>query len=108
MKQCPPSPHPPPPPLPAPPAPPFFSSSLLLRLMQINTKTGLGRARAKFAYKAMCSDELSFDRGTEIAILSTKDMDPGWWKGSLPTGQVFTSLVYFIIIDGINAQLLCA
>lgn len=49
---------------------------------------GIGRARSRFAYKAKSHDELSFERGVEICILSMEDQDPGWWKGSLPNGQV--------------------
>jgi hypothetical protein len=47
----------------------------------------IGRCRSRFAYVAKSHDELSFDRGVEIAILSTHDQDPGWWKGRLPGGQ---------------------
>ncbi len=49
---------------------------------------GIGRARSRFAYVAKSHDELSFERGVEICILSTQDVDPGWWKGMLPSGQV--------------------
>jgi len=49
---------------------------------------GMGRARSRFAYKAKCEDELSFERGIEILVLSTADQDPGWWKGQLPDGTV--------------------
>jgi len=48
---------------------------------------GIGRARARFAYQAKSHDELSFERGTEIVVLSTDDQDPGWWKGQLPDGK---------------------
>eukprot|EP00729_Bicosta_minor_P001740 gene1740-6643_t len=48
------------------------------------------RARSKFAYTARSADELSFERGVELTILSTGDptLDPGWWKGTLPNGQI--------------------
>lgn len=49
---------------------------------------GIGRARSRFAYTAKSHDELTFERGVEICILSTHDQDPGWWKGALPNGQV--------------------
>lgn len=49
---------------------------------------GIGRARARFAYQAKSHDELSFERGTEIVVLSTEDQDPGWWRGQLPDGKV--------------------
>lgn len=49
---------------------------------------GIGRARARFAYQAKSHDELTFERGTEIVVLSTDDQDPGWWRGQLPDGKV--------------------
>ena len=48
---------------------------------------GIGRCRSRFAYTAKSHDELTFERGVEIVILSTHDQDPGWWKGRLPSGQ---------------------
>ena len=50
----------------------------------------IGRARSKFGYTARSPDELTFVRGVELTILSTSDptLDPGWWKGTLPNGQV--------------------
>jgi len=45
---------------------------------------GIGRARSRFAYQAKSRDELTFERGIEIIVLSTDDQDPGWWKGQLP------------------------
>ena len=50
---------------------------------------GIGRARSRFAYTARSPDELTFDRGMELIILSMDDptLDPGWWKGRLPNGQ---------------------
>eukprot|EP00053_Salpingoeca_punica_P017049 m.162985 g.162985 ORF g.162985 m.162985 type:complete len:812 (+) comp17104_c0_seq1:358-2793(+) len=48
----------------------------------------MGRARARFPYVAKHPDELTFERGTELDIISTEDQDPGWWKGALPNGQV--------------------
>ena len=52
--------------------------------------SGIGRARSKFAYTARSPDELTFERGVELTILSTDDptLDPGWWKGTLPNGQM--------------------
>lgn len=52
--------------------------------------SGIGRARSKFAYTARRPDELTFERGIELTILSTDDptLDPGWWKGTLPNGQM--------------------
>jgi hypothetical protein len=52
--------------------------------------SGIGRARSRFAYTARSPDELTFERGIELTILSTNDptLDPGWWKGSLPNGQI--------------------
>eukprot|EP00052_Salpingoeca_macrocollata_P034789 m.12643 g.12643 ORF g.12643 m.12643 type:complete len:807 (+) comp6968_c0_seq1:124-2544(+) len=50
--------------------------------------TRIGRARARFPYEAKNPDELSFERGVELDIISTHDQDPGWWKGALPSGQV--------------------
>ena len=55
-------------------------------------KTGLGRARSRFPYKARNPDELSFDRGVELIILSTEEVDPDWWRGmSRPRGDVTES-----------------
>eukprot|EP00040_Diaphanoeca_grandis_P019004 m.100075 g.100075 ORF g.100075 m.100075 type:complete len:776 (-) comp27218_c0_seq1:153-2480(-) len=51
-------------------------------------EVGVGRARSRFAYQAKSNDELSFERGIEILVLSTEDQDPGWWKGQLPDGQI--------------------
>ena len=55
-----------------------------------DTGPGVGRARSKFAYTARSPDELTFERGVELTILSTDDptLDPGWWKGTLPNGQI--------------------
>lgn len=47
----------------------------------------MGRARARFPYVAKHQDELTFERGTELEIISTEDQDPGWWRGVLPNGQ---------------------
>ena len=52
--------------------------------------TGIGRARSRFAYQARSHDELTFERGVEL-VIHTKDdpiLDPGWWKGALPNGQI--------------------
>lgn len=49
---------------------------------------GIGRARSRFAYTAKSHDELTFERGVELIILSMEEQDPGWWKGVLPSGQV--------------------
>lgn len=49
---------------------------------------GVGRARSRFAYIAKSHDELSFDRGVELIIISMDDVDPGWWRGALPDGRV--------------------
>jgi len=51
---------------------------------------GIGRCRSRFAYVAKSSDELSFERGIELTLLSKEDQDPGWWKGMLPDGTVRT------------------
>lgn len=55
-----------------------------------DTGPGVGRARSKFAYTARSADELPFERGVELTILTTDDptLDPGWWKGALPNGQI--------------------
>jgi len=55
-----------------------------------DTGPGVGRARSKFAYTARSPDELTFERGVELTILTTDDptLDPGWWKGTLPNGQI--------------------
>jgi len=55
-----------------------------------DTGPGVGRARSKFAYTARSPDELTFERGVELTILSMDDptLDPGWWKGTLPNGQI--------------------
>jgi guanine nucleotide exchange factor VAV len=52
--------------------------------------SGIGRARSRFAYAARSPDELTFERGVELTILSTDDptLDSGWWKGTLPNGQI--------------------
>eukprot|EP00043_Microstomoeca_roanoka_P009973 m.95012 g.95012 ORF g.95012 m.95012 type:complete len:787 (+) comp14747_c2_seq1:104-2464(+) len=47
----------------------------------------IGRARSRFPYTARNGDELSFERGVELQILSTDEEDEGWWRGRLPTGQ---------------------
>ena len=47
---------------------------------------GIGRCRSRFPYVASNSDELSFERGVELTILSKDDQDPGWWRGMLPNG----------------------
>jgi hypothetical protein len=39
-------------------------------------------------YAAKSHDELTFERGIEIIILSMQDQDPGWWKGQLPDGTI--------------------
>eukprot|EP00040_Diaphanoeca_grandis_P021369 m.113851 g.113851 ORF g.113851 m.113851 type:complete len:782 (-) comp28302_c0_seq1:91-2436(-) len=49
---------------------------------------GIGRARSRFAYQAKSRDELTFERGIEIIVMSTDDQDPGWWKGQLPEGTI--------------------
>ena len=51
--------------------------------------TRRSRAQSKFAYTARNLDELTFERGVELTILSTDDptLDPGWWRGTLPNGQ---------------------
>lgn len=66
-----------------------------LRIMKGNvyggqSNKGIGRARSRFAYTARSHDELTFERGVELIIISMKgpDLDPGWWKGSLPNGQI--------------------
>jgi len=51
-------------------------------------QVGIGRARSRFAYQAKSHDELTFERGIEIIILSMHDQDPGWWKGQLPNGTI--------------------
>lgn len=48
---------------------------------------GVGRARSRFPYVAKSFDELSFERGVEICVLSMAEVDPGWWRGSLPDGS---------------------
>lgn len=58
---------------------------------QAQGTSGIGRARSMFAYTARSADELSFERGVELTILSTGDptLDPGWWKGVLlSNGQI--------------------
>lgn len=46
----------------------------------------LGRARARFDYLARAVDELSFQKGNEIIILSKTSVDEGWMKGRLADG----------------------
>ena len=56
----------------------------------ISGDTEGARTRSKFSYTARSDDELSFERGAELTILSTADpsLEPGWWKASLQDGQV--------------------
>ena len=58
--------------------------------LKAQASTGIGRARSRFAYVARSADELSFDRGVELTILCMQDvsLDPGWWRGALPDGNV--------------------
>jgi len=53
-------------------------------------QAGIGRARSRFAYVARSHDELTFERGVELTILSMEDpsLDPGWYKGRMPNGTV--------------------
>lgn len=53
-------------------------------------QAGIGRARSRFAYVARSHDELTFERGVELTILSMEDpsLDPGWFKGRMPNGTV--------------------
>jgi guanine nucleotide exchange factor VAV len=55
---------------------------------QSDARGAVGRARARFAYKASNEDELSFERGAELVVLSKTEADDGWWKGRLPIGEV--------------------
>eukprot|EP00056_Hartaetosiga_gracilis_P004588 m.76390 g.76390 ORF g.76390 m.76390 type:complete len:651 (+) comp11879_c0_seq1:936-2888(+) len=47
----------------------------------------IGRARARFPYQATNEDEISFERGAELQIVSMSEADEGWWRGRLPSGQ---------------------
>lgn len=65
-----------------------FRDALARKDSSSSKLVGVGRARARFAYVAKSHDELSFDRGTELIILSMQELDPGWWRGALPDGRV--------------------
>lgn len=49
-----------------------------------------GRARCKFSYTARSTDELSFQRGDLLEIMTTDDptLERGWWRGALGDGQI--------------------
>lgn len=50
--------------------------------MQLLKNLGLEKVVACFRFTAQHDDELSFEQGDVILILS-KNEDPTWWKGKL-------------------------
>lgn len=62
--------------------------------------TGLGRARSRYPYTARQPDELSFDRGVELIILSMEEADPDWWRGQLPDGTEGIFPANYVRVEG--------
>lgn len=65
---------------------PLLKTTLALTFRDAKGDKG-GIVRALFDYKSQHPDELSFEKGAEIVVITVKNQDEGWWKGKLSSGQ---------------------
>jgi hypothetical protein len=59
-----------------------------LRGMWRRGKAHLRTPWAPLTDTAQNEDELTLTQGTELVLLSTEELDAGWWRGRLPDGKV--------------------
>ena len=58
--------------------------------------------RAKFAYTAKHSDELSFEQGSEIVLLEKKEN--GWWRGDFQGAVGLFPYNYVEVLESTGVQ----